>query len=76
VPLAALALPTLPPGDRLTGWLLVAVAALTALIFPALYPRLLQGRVEAALPLLARNALLAVLAVRLCAPVGYRRGTC
>jgi hypothetical protein len=76
VPLVALALPTLPAGDRLTGWLLVATAALTALVFPVLYPRLLQGRLEAALPLLVRNALLAVLAVRLCAPGGYRGGTC
>ena len=76
VPLTALALPSLDEGDRLTPFLLVAAAALTALIFPALYPRLLQGRVEAALPLLVRNGLLVVLAVRLCAPLGYRSRTC
>jgi hypothetical protein len=75
VPLVALALPSVE-GDRLSGWLLVAAAALTALIFPALYPRLLQGRADAALALLLRNGLIAVLAVRLCAPVGYRGRTC
>jgi hypothetical protein len=80
VPVAALALTGAAADagdrDRATAWMLVAAAGLTALIFPALYPRLLELRMEAALPLLVRNALLLALAVRLCAPPGYRGRTC
>jgi hypothetical protein len=60
--------------DRITGALLVAAAALTSLVFPALYPRLLDGRLEAALALLVRNFLIGVLAVRLCRAGTYRDG--
>jgi hypothetical protein len=44
---------------------LVSISALTALVFPALYPRLIQGDTWAATALAARNALLAVFIARL-----------
>lgn len=73
VPLAALSLASgLGRGDRATAWLLVAAAGLTPLIFPLLYPRLLEGELVAAVPLLVRNVLLGVLAVRLCARTDHR----
>jgi hypothetical protein len=65
LPLAAAALGG--SRDAPSAALLVAVAALTSLVFPTLYPKLLQLRIEAALPLLVRNVLLLALAVRLSA---------
>jgi hypothetical protein len=58
--------------DRTSAALLVAAAALTSLVFPLLYPRLLQLTFLAAGTLFLRNACLVALAVRLTAPTPTR----
>jgi hypothetical protein len=74
VPLAVLDLAWSRGRDRATAVVLAAAAGLTSLVFPALYPRLLDGHLEAAVTLLVRNFLLGVLAVWLCRAPTYRDG--
>jgi hypothetical protein len=62
LPLAAVGLARTVPAGPLA---LVAMTALTAAIFPALYPRLIEGTTVAVLVLFARNLLLAVVLVQL-----------
>ncbi len=64
LPLAAVAIGNRRP-DVPAAIGLVAASALTSLVFPVLYPRLIELQAGAACALLVRNALLVWLAVRL-----------